>query len=432
MLNPPGACHALLAQLAQRLGGSGLSADALVLLAGSAADVCAWSTSGADLLADSLQALLPGRQQVLVLPPLPGGACPPQLLAQLARGRQVFTVDHAPWWQQLQAQMPARQLLAVGERHFLRLAAPPAAEAAAPGAAAADFAMYCKTYRHDLARAQVLVDSWRRHNRDGLTLYLSCPADDLPLFAPLAGDGVRLLADESYAGPALTDQGFAGMSAGYVNQQICKLTFYRAGLAHNYLCLDADTVFIRDFRVDDFMHSPGVPYTVLVMDKDLSIERHYRDVHWLGRQAMVADIYRHVGLDDRRLRTCHNAQVFNAGVLHTLEQVFMRQKGWRHVDLLRHGSYEFSWYNAWFQKCRQVPEVAVEPFFKMLHMRPEYIFSRLRMLRESDYAQAYVGLILNSKWRPATPLRYEDPSPAHARLYQTLLQDEAWVERLAG
>jgi hypothetical protein len=275
-----------------------------------------------------------------------------------------------------------------------------------------------------------MVETFRRFNRGRLPLYISCPADDLPLFAPLAGGDVELIADESFAGPHLTHTPMNGMSVGYVNQQICKLNFFRAGLADNYLNVDSDTVFIRDFDVGDFMHDTGTPYTVLVQDKDLSIERHYRHVHWVERQQLIALIYDHVGVRDRRLRTCHGAQVFNAGVLASLHDDFMRSKGLNYVEMLRLAGYEFTWYNVWFQRCRLVPEYAVEPFFKILHMRPDYIFSRLKMLREEDFAQAYVGLIMNSKWRPATPLRYADPTPEHAALYATMVQDEEAINRL--
>ena len=41
----------------------------------------------------------------------------------------------------------------------------------------------------------------------------------------------------------------AGLSAGYINQEIVKLCFWETGLADNYLCLDSDAEFVRDFHV---------------------------------------------------------------------------------------------------------------------------------------------------------------------------------------
>ena len=413
---PDSPLTAVLALLATALDQAGVAADALVLLACSAGELMALDSP--DRLA-AVRAQAPGAAEAIAMPtPAAMGLRGPSLASALA-GRSAFQLGQA-LLTQVVAQLPVDRVLAHGGRRFLRPGA------ATPATTRQDLAMYCKTYRGDLDRAQVLVETWRRFNRDQLQLTLSCPTEDLPLFAPLAGGQVRLISDESFAGDHL----MPGPRSGYYNQQICKLNIFRTGLATNYLILDSDTVFIRDFGTDDFLHAPGIPYTVLVMDKDLSIERHYRPVHWIERQKAIAEIYAQVGLNDRRLRACHNGQVFHAGVLESLHSQFMRGKGWSYADMLLVAPYEFNWYNAWFQHCRQVPEYAVEPFFKMLHMRPEYILSRLRMLREEDYAHAYVGLILNSKWRPSTPLRYADPSPACARFYDALMRDEAVIERL--
>ena len=86
----------------------------------------------------------------------------------------------------------------------------------------------------------------------------------------------------------------------------------------------------------------------------------------------------------------------------------MDPHGYIYEDLLRISPYEFTWYNAWFQKCGLVKEVAVEPFFKTFHLRIEYTYSRLRQLSLEDYAKSYVGIILNSNWKRPTQ-RYKAP-----------------------
>lgn len=419
----PAPARQALSSLDAALTRAELPADGLVLLACSAADLAA--LGGHPALA-AVIAAVPDQPQAVVLRTRDQVQADTTVLSRAVAGRTAFVLGNDGLMDELARHLPAHARVALGTRHYLRVAA----HSLPTAGRRHDFAMYCKSYRGDVQRAQVMVETFRRFNRDRLPLYISCPADDLPLFAPLAGGEVELITDESFAGPYQTRQPMNGMSVGYVNQQICKLNFYRTGLADNYLNVDSDTVFIRDFHVGDFMHDTGIPYTVLVMDKDLSIERHYRHVHWVERQKLIAQIYAQVGLADKRLRTCHGAQVFNAGVLASLHDDFMRARGLDDVEMLRLAGYEFTWYNAWFQHCRLVPEYAVEPFFKILHMRPDYILSRLKMLREEDYAQAYVGLIMNSKWRPATPLRYADPTPDHAALYATMLQDEEAIHRL--
>jgi hypothetical protein len=279
------------------------------------------------------------------------------------------------------------------------------------------FAMYLKTYSGDYDRASNLVDSFNKYNRDGIYLYISAPDNELYLFKPFSSPNIIVISDESFANEYFAKISHSGMDMGYINQQICKLTFYKTAVARNYLCLDSDSVFIRDFYISDFMHDEVTPYTVLVMDKDLSIERHFRPMFWLGRQARIKKIYDFMELHDRRLRTCHGAQVLNAEILESLARDFMKPKALEYNDLLRISPYEFSWYNVWFQKTQLLKEFAVEPFFKILAMREDYTFSRLRLLRQEDYAQAYVGLILNSKWSPKTPLNYEDPDGSLYKLF---------------
>jgi hypothetical protein len=179
-------------------------------------------------------------------------------------------------------------------------------------------------------------------------------------------------------------------------------------------------LFIRDFCRADFMADGQTPYTVLVMDKDLSVEKYYRGF-WENRQALVKKIYDAVGLADRRLRTCHGMQVLNAKVLKSLKEDFLPSRNWQYKDLIAFSPYEFTWYNAWFQKCGLVREFAVEPFFKTFHMREEYAFSRLKLIKEQDLAKAYVGIVLQSNWQKGGSLRqYEDPGLWHGVFYKIL------------
>jgi len=292
------------------------------------------------------------------------------------------------------------------------------------------FVMYCKTYSGDLDRVTNLVESFNKFNFDNIFLYISAPKVELDLFEKLSNSNIIVISDESFAKCYLAKESHSGMSLGYINQQICKLTFYKSGVTHNYLCLDSDTVFIRQFYISDFMFDDSTPFTVLVMDKDLSIERHYREKFWIGRQVAIHKIYDLMGVNDRRLRTCHNSQVFSSKILESLKRDFMNPKGLDYSGLLKLSPYEFTWYNAWFQKVGLIKEIAVEPFFKMFHLRQEYTYSRLKLLRNKDYAYSYVGLILNSKWTTKTPLNYVDPESYFYRIFYCLWSGESRLSKI--
>lgn len=260
-----------------------------------------------------------------------------------------------------------------------------------------NFVMFCKTYSGDLKRVSLMIASFNKYNIDKMSLFLSVPESELELFRQFESETIQVVSDESYAGKYFTGKKLHNLPIGYINQEICKLSFWESKFAKNYLCLDSDLLFIRNFHESDFMADRDTPFTILIMDKDLAIEKHYHSF-WLCRQEFIASIYKTIGLEDCRYRTCHGMQVLNATVLASLKNDFMAKNKYSYVDLIAIAPFEFTWYNAWFQKCGLVREVAVEPFFKTFHMRIEYTLSRLRGLDLDDYAYSYVGIILNGNW----------------------------------
>lgn len=280
------------------------------------------------------------------------------------------------------------------------------------------FVMYAKSYLGDKLQLENLVESFNLHNKDNIKLYISVPKDEYSFFTHLINSNIELMSDEDYASEYMTNKKQNNFSIGYINQEICKLSFWELGKCENYLCLDSDAYFIRDFYISDFMHDDDTPYTVLVMDKDLSIEKHYRS-YWKIRQNCIKRIYEKVGLDDKRLRTCHNMQVLNRTVLKSLKEDFMSKEGYSYLDLILYSPFEFTWYNAWFQKCGLIKEYAVEPFFKMFHMKIEYTFSRLKLINQNNIKDAYVGIVLNGNWNKEK-VNYQKPNLIHKLLYAIL------------
>ncbi|MBR1479356.1 MAG: hypothetical protein IJ599_00435 [Alphaproteobacteria bacterium] len=269
-----------------------------------------------------------------------------------------------------------------------------------------NFVIFVKTYSRDFEHFKLMISSFNKHNVCHVPMFVSVPQSELGLFTSFKSDTVSIISDESYAGEYFIKQSYFNRGIGYLNQQVCKLSFWECGFAENYLCVDSEVVFIRDFIPSDFMFDEHTPYTVLVMDKDLSCEKFYASQR-SERETLIHRVFDAVGLHDPRLRTCHGNTMLNAKVLRSLKNDFMDAHGYNYEDLLRISPYEFSWYNAWFQKCGLVKEMAVEPFFKTFHLRLEYTYSRLRQLTLEDYAKAYFGVILNGNWkRPA--LKYKN------------------------
>lgn len=282
-----------------------------------------------------------------------------------------------------------------------------------------NFIIFCKTYNGDIERFKNMIKSFNRFNVENIPLYVSVPEDNLELFKCFENENINIIADESYAKDYFTNEQYFGLSVGYVNQEICKLAFWETEIAQNYLCIDSDLEFIRDFHISDFMADEETPYTILVQDKDLSIEKHYQSFGtW--RQNLIKKIYNEMGLDDRRLRTCHGNTVLNAKVLKSLKYDFMQSKDYQYKDLIKISPYEFTWYNVWFQKCNLVKEMAVEPFFKTFHMRIDYIFYQLKLISLEDIKKSYVGIIMNGNWNKPQ-IKYEKPNKFFKWIYKKII-----------
>ena len=261
-----------------------------------------------------------------------------------------------------------------------------------------EIALLIKSYARDHAYAVRLVDSIHRFNVEQLPVYLVVPAEDRSLFAPLEGRGLELMAEEDVCGSELLGEGAHGLSAGYLNQEIVKLSFWETGLAGNYFCVDSDATFIREFGAGDFMRRSGEPFSVLVQDKDLQIEPRYFREHWQGRERSIRQIMEYVGLDDPIVRTCHGHQVFSARVLESFKEEFLASRGWTYASAVTEVPYEFSWYNMWLQKSQVIPIHQIEPLVKVFHNENQHLESLLRGETVADIARAYVAIVVNSNY----------------------------------
>ncbi len=280
------------------------------------------------------------------------------------------------------------------------------------------FAIYCKTYNKDIKEFKRLLTSFNKFNKDNIKFYVSVPAVDFELFKEFDCGNVRLITDESFALKYFETEKYSRYSTGYINQEICKLAFFETGFAENYFCVDSDAEFIRDFYFSDFMADENTPYTVLVQEKELSCEKFYKRFT-AQRKENIERIFNETGLKDRRYRSCQGMQVINSRVMKSLKEDFMALKGLSYKDLIKISPFEFSWYNAWFQKCGLVREMAVEPFFKTFHSRVEYNFARFKNIKLEDYAKQYIGIVLNGNWKRPVQ-RYKNPNFFHKIVYFVL------------
>lgn len=280
-----------------------------------------------------------------------------------------------------------------------------------------NFVMFCKTFLKEKDRFEFMLSTFNQFNMDKVILFVSVPEKEKFAYDHYSSPTVKVITDESYGHDYFTTETYWGLTPGYINQEICKLSFWETSNCKNYLCIDSDLYFIRPFHKIDFMVDEFTPYSVLVMDKDLQIEDFYRDfAKW--RRGLIKKIFEEVGLEDSRYRTCHGMQVMNSDVLCDFKINFMDKKGISYKDLIKLSPYEFTWYNAWLQKSKLIPVVATEPFFKTFHSEIEFLFSKTKKIKEKHIAEQYIGIVLNSNWSGNKMIKYQNPNLFNKLLFK--------------
>ena len=261
-----------------------------------------------------------------------------------------------------------------------------------------DLAVVVKSHRQDLTLAQRLLSSLSEYNSDSIPIFIIVPSSDIPLFSPLCSAGVTLLRDEDFT-RHLVEEPFGGMTTGYINQQIIKLTCWEQIEAKNFLVLDSDVEIIRAFSSDEFLADDGHPYSVLTQDKELLADPHYFTDQWRSRERWLELIAREVSYPGPwPVRTCHGNTVLSSAVLRSLRDDLMKPRGWSYPDLLRRAPYEFTWYSLWLQVSHVIPVRACEPWVKTYHSEEEHVAALARGQTLEDLRRAYMAICINSNF----------------------------------
>lgn len=261
----------------------------------------------------------------------------------------------------------------------------------------ASIAILLKSYAGDLAYAERLISSIRKHNVTSIPLYVVVPDQDVEEFVALVGNLGQVI-PESHFGSHLVTEPVAGFSAGYINQEIVKLAFWEAGLADNYFSVDSDAQFIRDFTAADFLADETTPFTLMTEDADLRVEPgYYRDT-WQTRAAALERLRSTIGYGGTWPLTVHGHAIFSSVALRSFKEDFLDPRGWDYVDALAIAPYEPSWYTAWVLHARPIPIVRREPIVKTFHTSTQHLEYVLRGVQEADVARGFVAVVVNSNF----------------------------------
>ncbi|HEY6093499.1 MAG TPA: DUF6492 family protein [Gallionellaceae bacterium] len=266
-----------------------------------------------------------------------------------------------------------------------------------------NISIFCKSYRGDLTAAATMVESVRRFNRDCLPLFIAVPEADLAMFKERIGnDYVNWLTDEQViaTNPDISLADFHALP-GHISQQIVKAEFWRVNPQDNYVCIDSDSRFIRDFQTNDFIAANGEPYTILHEGKPFMQFCLANGIH------ETEQFYEKMSQNMREVFGRHGPSYsYNPFPVIWSRKVWqdlagkLKNEGSNMLAAIVAHPYESSWYGEALLKFQSIPLLPKEPIFKAYLYLEEYEHDRGMGIDEAILARHYMGVVYQSNWYP--------------------------------
>lgn len=257
--------------------------------------------------------------------------------------------------------------------------------------------LYCKSYRNDVQRANKLLDSVKKFNKDGLPFYISVPKEDLDLFKQVLGtDGYVLIQDED----------IHHNNRGWKGQQIVKSQFWKLGLCQNYVCVDSDCFFIRDFYERDFMFDEETPYTICHEYNHFFefVEKHpyvssKEPMTFDPRESFLKERLHVMNLFNRKGVVYDfgpGPTIWSAKVWKSLEDHYLSHNKITFEHLIEINPSEFTWYGEWLMYSQEIRLVPRGPLFKNYHYVFQYEYDKQKGYGLDKIAKLYLGVGMQS------------------------------------
>ena len=268
------------------------------------------------------------------------------------------------------------------------------------------FVLLCKSYRGDAARVTRLLDSLTLHNPEQLPVVIAVPEADRPLFREItAGHAALLVADEDIvrSHPQATERDLLARyraTPGYQMQQVVKADAWRLLGCASLLCMDSDSVFLRDVQLSDFITPTGHPYTLLHQSRELmqlAVNRGHADMlaNFRVESERMKTLFGRVGPD---LDFGPTPVLWSARVWADLHERFLAPRGWTLWDAIDHIPTEIRWYGEALLAYRSIPIEAIEPLFRVYHHEWQYLAMRQLGETPQTLAQQFLGAVYQSNW----------------------------------
>ena len=264
------------------------------------------------------------------------------------------------------------------------------------------FALVIKSYFNDLNRADRLVKSITKYNADRLPVYVVVPREDLlPFKEKLGSQNINYLKDGDILELTMMHSKSKRVELPpVIMQQVVKSEFWRLGLTENFLIIDSDSYFIKEFTLQDFMFDEHTPYTIMNEGRHqldwaarAGNERFIRDYHELRGRAL--------GLFNRagpHFDFAPTPMICSSEVWRAMFEKVAKPAGESFYDQIVRFPCETQWYGEFLLHDQTIPIIPREPLFKVWGFKDQW--REGISLGETDHilAQNYLGVIDQSYW----------------------------------
>lgn len=254
--------------------------------------------------------------------------------------------------------------------------------------------LYCKSYKDDVFRVKILLDSINRYNKDNIPFYISVPSQDKELFKSTLGENNYTL---------LLDEDINTNCRGWVGQQIVKSNFWRLELCENYVCIDSDAYFIKNFYKSDFIYENKIPYTIIHEQKELFTWTvgKTQELGFDPKKSFINDRKKIMELFGRRGKYYDfgpSPTIWSSKVWKSLDEKYIKPNNLTFSKLIEYSNSEFSWYGEALLNFKSIPIYPIEPLFKVFHYPQQLLEYKQKNYTEEMISQNYYGIILQSNY----------------------------------
>ena len=252
--------------------------------------------------------------------------------------------------------------------------------------------LFIKSYNGHLEYTKQLVETIKKFNVDNIPTFVSVPKSQVGLFDDnIDTDYVTLMNDEEIVGKDLSDN--------WYGQQLVKMSFRQTNICENYLWIDADSYFIRDFNLYDFMANEDTPYTNITECRDLLTWSATKPDKTHVFQSFANDRLKVMELFGRKGKlfdsVCPN--LWSSKVLKHMKKNYLDPNKMGFEELLQQVPGELIWYTEYLLATKVIDIIPTEGWFKAFHYLDQMNDCKAQGNTEKTLSYNYLGIVMPSK-----------------------------------